>query len=254
MTSLLVILCLAAQAPADTLYPYNTGTVAWNYVHGYPMYSKSYGSMGYSSDNGRGWATFDLSALPDSPAVSAAAFEFYQKSVSSGTPRTYHVRTLMDPQSADPEQLHTWISYGPNLASAVDHPAVGWVRREFHPAGVLAIDSCLGMSRVTVGVCPSSGCGRGSAWGTDGGDLRPRLILRFVQAGLAGQPAPALTRARLAPNPAGKWVTLGGVQDLVLYDRDGREVRRLEHGRNDLSGLESGVYFAPGYGKLVVRR
>lgn len=253
---ILLAVLLPAQAPAETIAPYNTGYVYTYYMHGQLLYGKGFGPISYADGEGpRGWASFSLVGVPDTLTVTGVAFEFYQKTVYD-VPRTYHVKTELNPETADPQTLYDWISYGSSLAHSEDHPDVGWVRREFHPSGVLAIDSSLGESRVTVSFCPSNPCGLGRAWGTDGGALQPRLILTFFHPGV-NEPGTIVSVpvARLAPNPACRRVRVSGGRAVTLFDPAGRTVVRLAPGPNDVSGLAPGVYFAPGTAtaKLVIR-
>lgn len=221
------------------------------------LYGKGYGNIAYADDDGpRGWASFSLAGIPESLEVSAVALEFYQYS-SYDVPCTYHVSTILNPETADPQTLYEWMSYGANLAYAADHPDTGWKRREFRAEGVAVVDSMLGTQRLTVGFCPSTVCGLGRARGADGGSQAPRLILNFRQTGTGEtgsvRPEPV---ARLEPNPARRFVRLFGSRPVTLYAASGRPAARLKPGSNVLSGLAPGVYLAPGAepGRLVILR
>jgi hypothetical protein len=62
---------------------------------------------------------------------------------------------------------------------------------------------------------------------------------------------------RLTPNPCRGVVTLSGTEPVVLYDNAGRRAAVLVPGRNDITGLNPGVYFwttAAGRGKLALQK
>jgi hypothetical protein len=253
VSGLVLALCFAAQAPCETIAPYYSGYAYWFYLHGYQFYGKSTSRVDYAGGNDRGFIVFDLTRFSDTLTVTAAALEFYQYDVYN-TPETRPMRSGIDVFNSTPEGIYTWLTYGSNLADRMTHPGTGWVRHEFHAAGLRATDSCLGYDYFNVAVLPMEGSGSGSAYGHGGGDQAPRLILTFGQSGIAGPSAGETHATRLAPNPARGWVTLDGGSDLALFGPDGRTVLRLVPGRNDLMSIGPGVYFAPGHGKLVVRR
>ncbi|MBN2537031.1 hypothetical protein JXB37_02000 [candidate division WOR-3 bacterium] len=246
MVQAILLVLLPAQVPAETIAPYNTGYAYTYYQHGQLLYGKGYGNIAYADDDGpRGWASFSLSGIPDTLEVAAAALEYYQYS-SYDVPRTSHVSTILDPETADPQTLFIWLSYGASLAHAADHPDTGWKRREFHADGIAVLDSMLGAQRLTVGFCPTRPCGLGRARGADGGAQAPRLILSFRQTGTGEtgsvRPEPV---ARLEPNPARRFVRLLGSRPVTLFAASGQAAARLKPGSNFLSGLAPGVYLAP---------
>lgn len=247
MTMLLSAALLLAQVPAETIAPYNTGYAYTYYVHGQLLYGKGFGNIAYDSGEGpRGWASFHLTGIPDTLEVVAAALEFYQYS-SYNVPRTYHVSTILNPETAEPQTLYEWLSYGAGLAGAFDHQGIDWFRCDFDGSGVAVVDSMLGAQRLTVGFCPSSSCGLGRARGSDGGAEAPRLILEFRQTGIGeAGPARAEPAARLEPNPARGFVRLSGNRPVTLFAPSGRAAARLLPGGNDISTLAPGVYLAPG--------
>ncbi len=258
-------------APADTqetLYCSGSGESIMNIYEGVTNYYDWPGNLyyGYSYEmvpptmsRWHGYASFDLSSIPDTGLILAAEYGFYQYEEYLGPPNV--CLKAYDFPGGTPQQHYEAIVDG-QQSTGFGPTVNGWNVSMLNDSGVAAIQSRLATDAVNIAVYYNGLRGSFSAYG-DTGPHRPYLKLEYDLVGIAapGRRVSSPGWVDVMPNPARGTVTLkaSGVQGsgarVRIFDAAGREVLSrsfdichsslgLGHWSFplDCSGLSSGVY------------
>jgi hypothetical protein len=251
------LLLWAAPAAADstTVLPQNveywTGFAEYNIGHS-PVYTRWDGYVTWAfyphidDARDRGWAKFDLSAIPDTAVIATASLRLFIDFQTSAKPLDLRL-VSSDPVPASAQTIYTEAGSGA-IAGSLGSTAPDWNVVTLNATGIAALQAALAQDWLALGWdYPGTEYAILEAHGRQHQNP-PRIIVTWGMTGVgehrsaprAPDRLPTIVRGVLNLGVVSRQNTAHRVE---LLNAAGRKVLDLHPGANDVSCLAPGVYF-----------